>query len=52
MALTQQLARVTEEYLEQYARSAALAPDADPQWDPPEDDLLDLDWAAWSGPVL
>lgn len=47
MGLTQQLARVSPEYLEQCRRTAAAAPDGDPQWDPPDEDTLDLDWAIW-----
>ncbi|MEU6343654.1 DUF1877 family protein [Streptomyces sp. NPDC046977] len=47
MALTQQLARVTPRYLEQCRQNAAASPDNDPQWDPPQDDTLDLDWAIW-----
>ncbi|MBY8879146.1 YfbM family protein [Actinacidiphila acidipaludis] len=45
MAVTQQLARVTEEYLAACRRSASASPDGDPQWDPPSSDCLDLDWA-------
>lgn len=45
MALTQQLARVTPQYLEQCRQNAAASPDEDPRWDPPQDDILDLDWA-------
>ncbi|MFG2895088.1 DUF1877 family protein [Streptomyces sp. NPDC048248] len=47
MALTQQLARVTLQYVEQCWQTAAASPDKGPCWDPPEDDLLDLDWAIW-----
>ncbi|MEV0282369.1 DUF1877 family protein [Streptomyces sp. NPDC050610] len=47
MALTQQLARVSPQYLERCREAATVSPDGDPQWDPPEDDTLDLDWAIW-----
>ncbi|MFE6364393.1 DUF1877 domain-containing protein [Streptomyces sp. NPDC057806] len=47
MALTQQLARVLPRYLEQCRAAAMSSPDGDPQWDPPSDDTLDLDWAIW-----
>ncbi len=45
MAVTQQLARVPEEYLAACRQSAAAAADLDPHWDPPAHDVLDLDWA-------
>lgn len=44
MAVTQQLARVTAEYLAACRRSAAER-DGDPRWDPPAAEVLDLDWA-------
>ncbi|MFF5337714.1 DUF1877 family protein [Streptomyces sp. NPDC013181] len=47
MALTQQLARVTQRYLDRCRETAAAAPDGDPRWNPPPEDLLDLDWAVW-----
>ncbi|MEV8098031.1 DUF1877 family protein [Kitasatospora sp. NPDC085879] len=47
MALTQQLARVSPEYLDRCRRAAADSADGDPRWDPPAADLLDLEWAAW-----
>ncbi|MFJ3876664.1 DUF1877 domain-containing protein [Streptomyces sp. NPDC090077] len=45
MAVTQQLARIPEEYLAACRQSAAASPDGDPRWDPPACDVLDLDWA-------
>ncbi|MFF8911444.1 DUF1877 family protein [Streptomyces olivaceoviridis] len=45
MAVTQQLARVSAEYLSACRQSADESPDGDPQWDPPSADVLDLDWA-------
>ncbi|MER7757207.1 DUF1877 domain-containing protein [Kitasatospora sp. NPDC097643] len=45
MAITQQLARVSADYLDACRRSAAESPDGDHQWDPPSADCLDLDWA-------
>ncbi|MFG2488886.1 DUF1877 domain-containing protein [Streptomyces virginiae] len=45
MAVTQQLARIPEGYLEACRRSAAASSDRDPHWDPPAYDVLDLDWA-------
>ncbi|MER8097891.1 DUF1877 domain-containing protein [Streptomyces goshikiensis] len=45
MAVTQQLARVPEEYLAACRQSAAAAADHDPHWDPPAHVVLDLDWA-------
>ncbi|PZT71757.1 hypothetical protein DNK55_32000 [Streptomyces sp. AC1-42T] len=47
MALTQQLARVTPQYLDRCRETAGSAPDGDPRWNPPADDVLDLDWAVW-----
>ncbi|MFI9227914.1 DUF1877 family protein [Streptomyces rimosus] len=47
MALTQQLARVSEAYLAQCRRNAAASADGDPEWNPPDEDVLDLDWAVW-----
>jgi hypothetical protein len=45
MAVTQQLARVPERYLDACRRSAGRSPDGDPHWNPPASDVLDLDWA-------
>ncbi|MFE2936864.1 DUF1877 family protein [Streptomyces sp. NPDC059278] len=45
MAVTQQFARVTTEYLNLCRRAAEVSPDATPQWDPPRADWLDLDWS-------
>jgi hypothetical protein len=45
MAVTQQLARVSAEYLAACRQSANESSDGDPQWDPPAADCLDLDWA-------
>ncbi|MFE5869106.1 DUF1877 domain-containing protein [Streptomyces roseifaciens] len=45
MAVTQQLARVSDAYLTRCRATAAAAPDADPQWDPPADARIDLDWS-------
>jgi hypothetical protein len=47
MALTQQLARVSLRYLEQRREAARISTVGDPQWDPPADDTVDLDWAIW-----
>ncbi|WP_406364514.1 DUF1877 family protein [Streptomyces sp. NBC_00645] len=47
MALTQQLARVSQQYLDRCCGVAASASDGDPDWDPPDEDTLDLDWAIW-----
>lgn len=47
MALTQQFARVDPEYLRRCRASALASPGAAPGWDPPEDDLLDTEWAVW-----
>ncbi|MFF7214223.1 DUF1877 domain-containing protein [Streptomyces sp. NPDC008238] len=45
MAVTQQLARVTEEFLARCRDAARESSDADPGWDPLREDVLDLDWA-------
>lgn len=45
MAVTQQLARVSAEYLAACRQSANESSDGDPHWDPPAADCLDLDWA-------
>ncbi|MDQ0847851.1 hypothetical protein QFZ68_007614 [Streptomyces sp. V1I6] len=45
MAVTQQLARVSGAYLARCRASAAAVPGADPDWDPPTDDRIDLDWS-------
>ncbi|WP_406166332.1 DUF1877 domain-containing protein [Streptomyces sp. NBC_00996] len=47
MALTQQFARVSPEYLAQCRESALGSPGAAPGWAPPSRDLLDADWALW-----
>ncbi|MFE6176636.1 DUF1877 family protein [Streptomyces sp. NPDC056464] len=47
MALTQQFARVTREYLERCRTSALDSPGSAPGWNPPAEDLLDTDWATW-----
>ncbi|MFD5871365.1 DUF1877 domain-containing protein [Streptomyces sp. NPDC060322] len=47
MALTQQLARVTPQYLARCRAAAEASPDGDPDWDPPVEDTVDLDWAIW-----
>ncbi|QIP83476.1 DUF1877 domain-containing protein [Streptomyces sp. Tu 2975] len=47
MALTQQLARVSTQYLTQCRAAAAMSPEGDPEWDPPAEDTVDLDWAIW-----
>ncbi|WP_330353096.1 DUF1877 family protein [Streptomyces chartreusis] len=47
MALTQQFARITPEYLERCRASAADSAGAAPDWDPPPEDRLDTDWAIW-----
>lgn len=47
MALTQQFARVTPEYLDRCRASALTSPGASPAWDPPAGDLLDTGWALW-----
>ncbi|CAM5670693.1 hypothetical protein [Streptomyces canus] len=47
MALTQQFARVTPEYLERCRASALDSPGAVPNWNPPAEDLLDAGWAVW-----
>ncbi|MFE7615256.1 DUF1877 domain-containing protein [Streptomyces sp. NPDC057496] len=45
MALTQQLARVSPQYLARCRAAAEAAPDGNPDWDPPAEDTVDLDWA-------
>ncbi|MEW1892986.1 DUF1877 family protein [Streptomyces sp. IBSBF 3010] len=45
MAVTQQLARVTTEHLDLCRQAAEVSPDANPQWDPPRADWIDLDWS-------
>ncbi|WP_405816512.1 DUF1877 domain-containing protein [Streptomyces sp. NBC_01390] len=45
MAVTQQLARVSAEYLAACRTRAEESSDGFHQWDPPEADCLDLDWA-------
>ncbi|MGW6058100.1 DUF1877 family protein [Streptomyces sp. NPDC055189] len=45
MAVTQQLARVSADYLAACRQSAEASPDGDHGWDPPAADVLDLDWA-------
>jgi hypothetical protein len=45
VAVTQQLARVTAEYLALCRTRAEESSDGDHQWDPSEADCLDLDWA-------
>lgn len=45
MAVTQQLARVTTEYLNFCRQAAEVSPDANPHWDPPRADRIDLDWS-------
>ncbi|MFG3229301.1 DUF1877 domain-containing protein [Kitasatospora sp. NPDC048194] len=45
MAVTQQLARVSADYLVACRQSAEQSPDGDHHWDPPAEDCLDLDWA-------
>ncbi|MFF3784455.1 DUF1877 domain-containing protein [Streptomyces sp. NPDC001933] len=45
MAVTQQLARISDGYLADCRRSAGESPDGDPRWEPPPWDVLDLDWA-------
>jgi hypothetical protein len=47
MALTQQFARVTSEYLDRCRASALTTSGASPGWDPPVGDLLDTGWALW-----
>ncbi|MFG2783653.1 DUF1877 domain-containing protein [Streptomyces prunicolor] len=47
MALTQQFARVTSEYLDRCRDSALTSSGASPGWDPPDSDLLDTGWALW-----
>ncbi|MFG2092320.1 DUF1877 domain-containing protein [Streptomyces sp. NPDC048612] len=48
MAVTQQLARVPAEYLAACRQEAGASPDGEFRWNPPAEDVLDLDWA----PVL
>ncbi|MHA6761532.1 DUF1877 domain-containing protein [Streptacidiphilus sp. PAMC 29251] len=45
VAVTQQLARVPAQYLDDCRSRAVVSPDDDPGWDPPLDDICDLDWA-------
>lgn len=45
MAVSQQLARVTAEYLATCERSARESPDGDPRWDPPPSDRLAMGWS-------
>ncbi|MFC8717890.1 DUF1877 domain-containing protein [Kitasatospora sp. NPDC057198] len=45
MAVTQQLARISAEYLAACRRSAEESPNGDHRWDPPSADCLDLDWS-------
>ncbi|MGW9431534.1 DUF1877 domain-containing protein [Streptomyces decoyicus] len=45
MAVTQQLARISVEYLADCRQSASESPDGDPHWAPQPADVLDLDWA-------
>ncbi|MFF9573201.1 DUF1877 domain-containing protein [Streptomyces sp. NPDC014685] len=45
MALTQQLARVSPQYLAQCRATAEVSADSNPGWDPPSEDTVDLDWA-------
>ncbi|MGK5450467.1 DUF1877 domain-containing protein [Streptomyces radiopugnans] len=47
MALTQQLARVSEAYLARCRRAAEAGPGGDPGWDPPEGDRVDFGWGIW-----
>ncbi|WP_416963409.1 DUF1877 family protein [Streptomyces sp. Agncl-13] len=47
MALTQQFARVTNEYLDTCRTSALDSSGGSPGWDPPDGDLLDTGWALW-----
>lgn len=47
MALTQQFARVTSEYLDHCRATALTSSGASPGWDPPDGDLLDTGWALW-----
>jgi hypothetical protein len=50
MALTQQFARVTSEYLDRCRALALTSSGASPGWDPPDGDLLDTGWALWGLP--
>lgn len=45
MAVTQQLARIPAEYLAACRQAASESPDRDSHWNPPSEDVLDLDWA-------
>ncbi|MFK4122885.1 DUF1877 domain-containing protein [Streptomyces longwoodensis] len=45
MAVTEQLARISAEYLAQCRRSADASKDGNPLWTSPSADILDLDWA-------
>ncbi|MFE4832341.1 DUF1877 domain-containing protein [Streptomyces sp. NPDC056672] len=45
MAVTQQLARVSGAYLTRCRTSAAASPNTDPEWDPPANDWIELDWS-------
>jgi hypothetical protein len=47
VALTQQLARVSEAYLARCRRAAETGPGGDPAWDPPQGDTVDLEWGIW-----
>jgi hypothetical protein len=47
MALIQEFARATPEYLARCRGSAVDSPGAAPHRDPPPDDVLDTDWALW-----
>lgn len=47
MALTQQFARITPDYLDRCRTSALTSPGASPGWHPPDGDLLDTGWALW-----
>ncbi|WP_202121490.1 DUF1877 domain-containing protein [Streptomyces sp. BA2] len=45
MAVTQQLARVPAAYLDACRQAADASEDGDHGWNPPAEDVLDLDWA-------
>ncbi|WP_405406684.1 DUF1877 family protein [Streptomyces sp. NBC_01104] len=45
MAVTQQLARVTTEYLNFCRQASQASPDANPEWNPPRADWIDLGWS-------
>ena len=47
MALTQQLARVSPQYMAQCRAAEEVSHDGNPGWDPPAEDTVDLDWAIW-----